>query len=322
MFCGEREQGTLRMVLGTGISRGQLALGKLLGLTIPLAAVLVPAMVVGILALAFFGGPDSGLWSWPRVVVLMLIYLAYFAVFVGGSLVVSALASSSRFALVLLTGFWFLTSFVMPRLVVDGVERVTPLPTVAEFETAIAKDIEALISWPDRTERVTQRLMEEHGVDKVEDLPFDPDGFVLLEAEEDETRVYRKHFDALTASYARQVKHYQVGGLFAPLVALRSLSMAVAGTDYGHHREFAEAAEAYRFNYVQELNTHLAENMKPGERYLAGQSLWESVEAFSYQPPTLSRILGEQWISLVFLGVWALAVVIAVPLALKRMRAF
>lgn len=322
MFCGEREQGTLRMILSTGISRKQLAMGKLLGLSIPLTAVLVPATAVGILALALFGGPDSSLWSWSRVVVLMAVYFVYFAIFVGLSLVVSALAPTSRFSLVFLTGFWFLTSFVMPRLAADGVERITPLPTAAEFQTAISKDIDGLIGWTDRTQQVTERLMKEHKVNKAEELPFDPDGFVLMEAEEDETRIYREHFDELTDRYEQQAWQYQFGGLPAPLVALRSLSMAVSGTDYGHHRQFADAAETYRFNYVQDLNTHLSENMKPGERYLADRSLWEAVKAFSYEPPSLSHILSQQVLSLVFLGLWALAVLAAIPVALKRMRAF
>ena len=322
MFSGEREQGTLRMVLSTGISRKHLALGKLLGLSIPLTAVLVPATIMGVIALALFGGPDSSLWSWPRVGVLLMVYLLYFAIFIGLSLVVSAMAPSSRFALVFLTGFWFLTSFVMPRLAVDGVERITPLPTTAEFESAINKDIEGLIGWTDRTKRVTQQLLEKHGVEKVEDLPFDPDGFVLLEAEEDETMVYRKHFDALNELFEQQTQNFQLGGLPAPLVALRSLSMAVAGTDFGHHRQFAEAAENYRYKYVQDLNIHLSENMKPGQRYLADQSLWETVQEFSYQPPSLSRILNEQLLSLVFLALWAVVVIVAVPVALNRMRAF
>lgn len=51
-FAGERVNGTLRVVLSLGVSRVQLVLGKTLGRLLAILLLLVPATIIGVLALA------------------------------------------------------------------------------------------------------------------------------------------------------------------------------------------------------------------------------------------------------------------------------
>ena len=59
-----------------------------------------------------------------------------------------------------------------------------------------------------------------------------------------------RRFDALYVRWEhqleRQERRLQQAALVAPGLAVRLVSMALAGTDHAHHRHFATAAERYR----------------------------------------------------------------------------
>lgn len=318
-FAGEREQGTLRQLMSLGLQRRTVALGKALGVVLPLMLLLAPAAVVGAVAMALYAGPDAALWSLSRLLLMVMLYLLYFGLFIGLALIVSARASSARVALIVLLGFWLWSSFLVPRAATDVVDTLLPTPTSAEFDRAVQADYDQLPAWTDRTRAVEERLMQEHGVDTPDLIPASVAGYTFLEAEEDETMIYRKHFDALGDTYMAQNRMVQAGAVLAPMVAVQAASMGLAGSDYAHHRHFVEAAETYRYDFVQTLNRDMVAQNSSGD-YRAGRSMWESIPAFTYQSPGLGWALGHYTTGLGLLGLWFVAVALAVPVAVTRMK--
>ena len=318
-FAGEREQGTLRQLMSLGLQRRTVALGKALGVVLPLMLLLAPAAVVGAVAMALYAGPDAALWSLPRLFLMVALYLLYFGLFIGLALIVSARASSARVALIVLLGFWLWSSFLVPRIATDAAEAFFPTPTSVEFDRAVQADYDQLPAWTDRTRAVEERLMREHGVDTPDQIPVSVAGYTLLEAEEDETRVYRKHFDALGDTYLAQNRVVQAGAVLAPMTAVQAASMGLAGSDYAHHRHFVEAAETYRYDFVQTLNRDMVEQNASWD-YRAGRAMWESIPAFVYESPGFGWTLGHYKTALGLLGLWFIAVALMVPVAVTRMK--
>ncbi|MEM6783461.1 MAG: ABC transporter permease subunit [Bacteroidota bacterium] len=320
-FAGERERGTLRPLLSLGVSRQALAAGKALGAAAPLALVLVPAAVLGALAMAVAAPPEAAAWSAPRVGLLALVYLAYFAVFVGVSLLVSALAGSPRTALLALLGFWFVNGFIAPRLAADVAERVHPGLTEEAFAAGVAEVGE--LSWPDLLDRITERLLAEEGVSTVDSLSVNIMAVRLYEGEEIETGGYRALFKRLADGFEGQGRVAQVGAVVAPLLAVAPLSTALTGTDYRHHRHFADAAETYRYDYVQTLNQDLIDNAAPGgswdRDYVVGEALWASIPPFAYEAPGAGWALDGYGTALGLLALWLVGLAVAVPVAVARM---
>ncbi len=320
-FAGERERGTLRPLLSLGVSRQALAAGKALGAAAPLALVLIPAAILGAAAMALFAPPETAAWSLPRVALLALVYLAYFAVFVGVSLLVSALARSPRSALLILLGFWFANGFIAPRLAADVSERVHPGLTAEAFAEGKA-EVDAM-SWEDRTVRVTERLLAEEGVSTLDSISVNMPAVRLYEGEQEETEMYRALFERLADGFEGQSRVAQAGGVIAPLLAVAPLSTALTGTDYRHHRHFAEAAETYRYGYVQTLNQNLIDHAAPGgswdREYVVGEEVWAGIPPFDYEAPSAGWALGGHGLALAFLGLWLVGLVLAVPAAVTRM---
>ena len=116
-LAGERERGTLRQLLASGVGRRELTAGKALGVAAALALLVVPAALLGSAALLTGSAATGSILT--RGSVLALVYLTYFGAFVGLSLAVSAWAPSARTALVALLGIWVVNGLVAPRAAVD-----------------------------------------------------------------------------------------------------------------------------------------------------------------------------------------------------------
>ena len=118
MWGLERERGTLRQLLATGVDKGTLFLGKVMALMIALTILIVPAslVVVGVLSgISGFSG-DVAL----RLLFLFLAYFAYFLTFGGLTLALSALARSSQMALVAMIVVWGIVCLLVPRVAVES----------------------------------------------------------------------------------------------------------------------------------------------------------------------------------------------------------
>jgi ABC-2 type transport system permease protein len=76
----------------------------------------------------------------------------------------------------------------------------------------------------------------------------------LFEREVESTKRDNEQFSRLFDRYEQQQRLIDLVSLLCPPLALRSVSMSLAGTDVGHYRDFAEAVERYRYGLVQRMN--------------------------------------------------------------------
>jgi ABC-2 type transport system permease protein len=117
--------------------------------------------------------------------------------------------------------------------------------------------------------------------------------------------VFDAHYGRLFDTFDRQNTVYQLGGLAAPMLAIRSVSMALAGTDFQHHRHFITAAEGYRRVIQRTMNDDIMAH-PTREAYLAGSELWNKVPEFEYEAPATSWALANIRWSSVMLAAWLL----------------
>lgn len=81
--AGEREQGTLRQLLSIGVDRRTIATGKALGVAAILGAVLIPAAVLGALAVTLSSDFADVAASAGRIAWMTVTYILYFSTFVA-----------------------------------------------------------------------------------------------------------------------------------------------------------------------------------------------------------------------------------------------
>ena len=245
-------------------------------------------------------------------------YLIYLGSFVGVTLAVSARASSARFALVSLLAIWVFVCLMAPRAATDLARRLHPTPSAQEFAAALAEDQQSGIQGVDYDDYLEHRrteLLAEHGADRVEDLPISYDVWRLQVSEEYANQFFDRHYARLWDQFEAQDGLRRKAGFLAPLLAIRSLSMALAGTDFAHFRGFAERAELYRCDLVAFLNADLRDNAgSRGFGYTQTKAFWAQAPAFVYDAPGAGRALAGQSASLAALLAWLL---VAAVLALR-----
>jgi ABC-type transport system involved in multi-copper enzyme maturation permease subunit len=131
---GEKESGTLKLVLSSSIARGELAAGKMLG---GLAAVLLPflALLLGtLLALVTRPALVFGAEEFSRLAIMFLATLFYIAAFFSLGTLVSALSRTSASALIILLFLWAAAVFALPSAGDLIAEHISPPPSAETQE--------------------------------------------------------------------------------------------------------------------------------------------------------------------------------------------
>ncbi len=318
----ERERGTLRQLVSTGVDLRALLWGKMLALALVVGAVVVPTGAVITAALWALGGGDAA--TLARLGLLTLGYGAYFLIFAGLTLYASAAARSSRAALVAMIGVWGVFCLLTPRAATEVASALRPLPSQAAFARDVAQSLEHGIDGTTPREQavgaITKELMVNNGFATagifVDEAALN--GFELQAEARWEDAIYDHHVKALEDGIAAQERAVAWAGVLSPFVAMRSLSAGLCGTDYAHHRHFTDHAEAWRKRLIGMLNEAFAKNAgAQGWDYRAGAELWKQAPPLEYTPPGPGFALETHLPAVASLLGWML---LALVLALRSAR--
>ncbi|MCC9137562.1 DUF3526 domain-containing protein [Pontibacter silvestris] len=312
-FTQEKETDTLQILLSQGVSLRQVAWAKIAGYSKVVALVVAPALVLASLLLFGRGGFEMEDDLLVRLVLFMLFYLVYFFIFIVLSVVVSALHQRSSTALVTLLGIWILLCVITPKATANLGANLYTTPTKAQMDAdvheEVAKGIDGHNSSDARAETLKQELLKKYKVAKLQDLPVNFDGILMAVGEEHSSKVYQAHFDDLTDIFKKQNSISEYTGLLNPYLAVRHLSMGMAGSDFSHYIHFQNMAERYRYNQSQELNHIQATQLKYGDKETRLSSdTWKNFKPFVYETPHAGWALGNHMVSLVSLLLWLVLV--------------
>lgn len=325
LWARERERGTLRQVLSTGVDRTSLLWGKGLALAAALAALLLPAAAIIVGVLWFMGGGDGD--TLGRLALLFAAYATYFAIFAGLTLYASAAATSSRAALVAMIAAWGAFCLVTPRGAAEVAGVVAPLPSQAALARAVTASLESGVDGDTprdvAVEAITSDLMAAQGIEAT-GMMVDESYLAGLELQAEaqwEDQIFDHHVGQLEDGIAAQERAVAWAGVVSPFVAMRALSAALCGTDYAHHRHFTDYAERWRKGFVKYLDDAFAANAgAEGWDYRAGPELWKKAPPFAYEAPGVGFALADQLPSLLSLLAWLLAAAALARRSARRVR--
>jgi len=310
-LAGERESGTLRQVLSLGVRPASLVFGKAMGLGGALAVLLVPIAVGGIYVFSGISGMGTATdESWLRLALMACAYLLYLGAILVISLTVSALAPTSRSAISILLVFWAVNAVLAPRLASDLAQRSHPMPKLAELDAKLLEARKQALNSHNPNSPAMKEFIEKH-LDASGKLPPNFEVLLMEESERQTNQVYEKHFGEIWDLLEAQDEVVTWTGLAAPLLGLRSASVALAGTDFTHHRHFSIAAEDHRREFIRMLNnSHGA----------SGRELWEKLPPFRYKPPSLSQAVSVAMPGLTILCLWLAGGCAALYFASRRLK--
>ncbi|MEM9259834.1 MAG: ABC transporter permease, partial [Bacteroidota bacterium] len=140
VVAGEREDGKLRLVFAQGVTWAELIIGKAMGLFCASLTVLLPAILLTGIFLAFYLSPEELLPTYSRYGLLALSYGVYLFAVALLTVWVSAISKTAKVALLRLIGCWLLFVLVLPKVSQVVGQVVYPSPSKVAFDRAVEED--------------------------------------------------------------------------------------------------------------------------------------------------------------------------------------
>jgi ABC-2 type transport system permease protein len=252
MIVAERQAGLVTLQLSHGVDWGAYLAGKALALGAVAGLAALPAL----LALGWATVRNPG--ELGPAFAMALASLLWLLIWVLGITLISVRARSPQSALLTLVLAWAVLVVLVPRAAAGLAALAHPLPTKAETDLAVLDELRRVGDShnPDDPHFAVfkARLLQQYGVTRVEDLPFNYRGALSAEGERLTSQLFAEHAADLAGIQLAQQRMIGIASLLSPAIGFAQASMAGAATDLGSHLSFLEAAEAHRYRLIQSLN--------------------------------------------------------------------
>jgi ABC-2 type transport system permease protein len=235
LLSGERERGTLAMLLSQPVTQASLVLGKAGARATALCIVTVAFAVLGL----GVGGADLGSGAaWLHVGLYVAVLVAWALFWFAAAVAVNAWSTGSDRNALMLVGLWLALVVIVPGLVSVGVDTFAPAPSSSELEHEIREAAEDI-------ERELVGLEGRHDVDPR------TQGFskkkVAVEQE-----LLEKSAPLLQEHRRLQAEREAVVGALrftSPALVVQLALEDIAGSGTARHSRFAEQVAAFHGTY-------------------------------------------------------------------------
>ncbi|MGP1993911.1 ABC transporter permease [Zobellia laminariae] len=306
----ERENGTLKLLIGQGITRKEIVFGKWLGLW-SLSLIFLFSIFLALLFFMILERHEVHADGLFRYVVLLVSYLLFFGILGAITVFVSAFSKTAKSALVKLLGIWLLFVIIVPKSLQAMGYYLYPTPSKIEMETAVEHDLVQLGDShnPDdpHFKALKDSVLAANNVADVADLPFNYGGFVMAKGEALSAAVYHKHQSQLYEVYGKQNNLERYSAFINPYTAIKNLSMAFSGTDFQSFLHFKDQAENYRYDLAQEMNQlqmDLIPNKGETGPDVISSDYWKKFPPFHYEFLSITELFKKELISIIALLLW------------------
>ncbi len=249
-ISGEREQGTLKLILSGTIARNQVLLGKLLAGLVTLIIPVTSAFIVGLLILQFFPMVSLAGADWTRVVLMYLASLIFISAMYNIGLLFSCLMRKSSISLVFGLFVWVILVVVIPNASVYFASYFR------SSEAREKKDVQVKALMEERDSKINEltKMLKDGG--NWSGAYGDFGEFFVLYCEELYRRDLQKRYarsEPVRIRYADKIYNVQqqyLAGLnkqnflestiarISPITLYEILMSALAGTDLGSYEHF------------------------------------------------------------------------------------
>ncbi len=226
---GERERGTLRLMLANPMPRHTVLIGKFLGV---LTSIFIPftlAVLINLFAISTSSDVHLGVELWWRLCIIFFIALLYTSLFIALGLLVSARVQQSAVSLVILLLTWVTFVVFTPGTLASIASGFSPAPmTFDEFS--------------ERGSRLQEKLWDEYYAREKNPLSLSE---VVTKDAEGRERLNQEHL----TQQITQVESARGATRISPAALVQHLLESFAGTGFNRHLQFLENARRHARQY-------------------------------------------------------------------------
>ncbi|MCG9130287.1 ABC transporter permease subunit [Candidatus Poribacteria bacterium] len=316
-ISGERETGTLSLLMANSVSRATVLLGKFTGafltILIPLfIGVLLNLMVVSASRLASFSGDE-----WARVGIICVISMIYISIFLWLGLFISSQFSNSSSSLLTLLLIWIVFVVLIPNtmgVLASGFKQVPSRSEISRIKKAKEDAIDNRHKAGDKLYRTGSPSDQPP---KIEVLRMWAD--YLNEHADAKSRFDDEHLNKQFAqvAFTQQITRLSPAAIYT--YAVESL----AGTGFARHQRFVQQTRRYRQQFIDFIKSEDRGDNESHHVYLVKEGLSQKPVAFNSIPKfsdelTLGITFKEALLDLTLLVLLALLLFMAAVLTFLR----
>ena len=157
-------------------------------------------------------------------------------------------------------------------------------------------------------EELKVRTLKEYGVDSLSQLPVNFAAILLQAGENKDWKIFDKHYGSLFQTFRTQDRLMDALDVLSPILTMRNISRALAGTDLDKHLDFTNQAEQSRRSMQKTINDHFREHgvgdNPEAYDFKADQELWNEIPSFRYTLPAVGQMLRNQAMNILILLAW------------------
>lgn len=275
-ISGEREQGTLKLIMSSSLPRYHFLLGKIVAGLITLTIPITIAFIIGLLILEFSPMVDLTGSDWARIVLIYVSSLIFISAMYNVGLFFSALAKESAISLMLALLFWVVSVVVIPNASVRLATQIQPLQSREKIESEIASSMNNLKT-SERREIFWQLAHFTRGGVSVYEGAFGRTHVGLIARSEVEYRLnYYVLYNSVLIKYADKIWEIENGYLngllkqkelaenvsrISPISLYGNVISTISGSDLAGFQSFIDGAKTYRsqvFEYIRTKTNNLS----------------------------------------------------------------
>jgi len=274
-ISGEREQGTLKLIMSSNLPRYHFLLGKVLAGLITLALPVTISFIIGLLILEFSPMVDLTGSDWARIGLIYVGSLVFISAMYNIGLFFSTLAKESVVSLMLALLFWVVSVIVIPNASVRFAAHIRSLQSRVKMESEIESSIENLkeIEGP----KVRQQIVGlTRGAASMGTGAFGRIYIGVVEKREVEFRMKMytlgDYFSIKCADKTWEIENGYLNDLLrqkelvenisrvSPISLYGNVMSAISGSDFAGFQSFINGAKTYRnqvFEYIRTKTDNL-----------------------------------------------------------------
>lgn len=266
-ISGERERGTLKLLLANPVPKDAVLLGKYMGGMASVGLAFAVSVLVALAALSLSGvSMPAGAWS--RLGAILGLFALLLSAFYLIGLLVSSLCRRSGTSLLAMTMVWLVLVFGVGNVAAVAAKAASDVPSGADLQEQIRAIDERLFNTISELQDEMFQLVEKRQRGNL--TSAEQARLTELETIQggafDEAEAER---GALLSDARRRLDDQLLAAesiaSASPAEAFRSLSTAIARSDYWTYRDVAQAAEEYR-REVARMREELADETGGGFR--------------------------------------------------------
>lgn len=327
---GERESGTLQLMLSNAVPRAQVILAKFVGSWLGLVIPLSVPIALSIVLLFVFNVPMTG-EHWIRLVFLLFASGMLFTFFVAFGILMSTLTRRSNMSFLLCLVGWIAAVLIIPRFGIMLAGQIVSIPTVAEVESK--QDAYAKNAWDSQMKVMSERwrarsaslegLKENERKAKREEMEW-----AWAEEDQNDRKKMQNEIDENAKRLGEDLRNRKLVqeklafslSRFSPVSAYQFAAMNLAWTDIGLKTRYEDELSGFRTTFNQYKDQKQKESgatggirisvdSKEGVKIDAGREIaldLTGMPQFRHSSPPLSDSLAPAVVDFGIMGIFSI----------------